>query len=131
MKKHIYLLIAILVLGGCEPPTQGGIVQELPSEVAVGLGYGFLDKEVEIFINGSVVLSMVGTQEIEDHAQLLGPKIVASVKINGNLADVQVSVDGIMSENYLLKLEEGRIIEINNHPIYGLEVRNIKVLIQE
>jgi len=131
MKKIIYLFIIISVLAGCKPPTQEVTIQEQPNKVALGLGYGFLDKELEIYINGSSVLSTVGTQKLEDQAQLLGPKIVASVQVDGNYADVQVRVDEMMSEIYHLNLEQGRIIVINNHPRDGLEVSNTKVLIQE
>ena len=131
MKKLIFLFVAISVLGGCKVQSQEGLVQESPSEVAIGLGYGFIDKAVEIYINDSLILSMVGTQEIEDHAQLLGPKIVRTVIVEGNIIDVQVGVDGILSEIYTFSLENGLIIEINNHPVHGLSVRNTKNIIQE
>jgi len=129
--KKIIILLAMAALGACAKQPQEVLLQGLPAEVALGLGYGFLDKQVDVYINGDLILSMVGTQEIEDHAQLLGTKIVKVVKVEGNTADVQVILDGVKSKSFSLNLADGRIIEIYNHPLNGLFVSNTPVLILE
>jgi len=131
MKKVIIILITMATLGGCRTQPQEALFQGVPGEVAVGLGYGFLEKHIDVYINGDLIFSMVGTQEIEDHAQLLGTKIVKVVNVEGNIANVQIIIEGIKSATFTLNLENGRIIEIYNHPINGLSISNTKTLILE
>ena len=118
-------------LGGCRTQPQGALFQGMPGEVALGLGYGFLEKQIDVYINGDLIISMIGTQEIEVHAQRLGTKIVKVVNVEGNIANVQVIIDGVKSATFTLNLETGRIIEIYNHPINGLSISNTKTLILE
>ena len=47
-------------------------------EYRVGLGYGFLGKVVQVTIDSCEVISVVGTDEIEQYAQLQGTKVLAS-----------------------------------------------------
>ncbi len=131
MKKIIIILIAMATLGGCRTQPQGALFQGMPGEVALGLGYGFLEKQIDVYINGDLIISMIGTQEIEVHAQRLGTKIVKVVNVEGNIANVQVIIDGVKSATFTLNLETGRIIEIYNHPINGLSISNTKTLILE
>ena len=131
MKKILIILITMVTLAGCRSQPEPALLQEKPGEVAIGLGYGFLDKQIDVYINGDLVISLIGTQEIEDHAQRLGTKIVKVVNIEGNIANVQVIIEGVKSDMQTLNLETGRIIEIYNHPIDGLSISNTEFLILE
>jgi len=42
----------------------------------IGLGYGFQGKEVKVIIDGVEVISVIGTDEIEQYAQLKGTKML-------------------------------------------------------
>ena len=44
----------------------------------IGLGHGFQGKEVRVIIDGVEVISMIGTEEIEQYAQLKGTKMLES-----------------------------------------------------
>jgi len=62
-------------------------------EYRVGLGYGFLGKVVQVTIDGYEVISIIGTDEIEQYAQLQGTKVLASGSSPKKDITVRVTVD--------------------------------------
>ena len=90
-------IISFLLLSACSAQP----AQPLPNKPAgqyqyqVGLGYGFLGKHISVSVDGVEVLSIVGTEEIEDFAQLLGTKILGGGSTDNQRVTVQVVVDGV------------------------------------
>jgi len=96
----------------------------------VGLGYGFLGKHVQVSVDGVEVLSIVGTEEIEDFAQLLGTKILGGGSTDHQRVTIQVVVDGGLPHEQEIDLGEGGYIHIYNQET-GLEAFNTNELVLE
>lgn len=96
----------------------------------VGLGYGFLGKHVQVSVDEVEVLSIVGTKEIEDFAQLLGTKILGGGSTDNQMITVRVVVDGGEPLEQVIDLEEGGIIHVY-YQADGLQVFNTSILILE
>ena len=134
--RYSALLMFLLFLisscgGGAQLPidsTSTEPVGEYPYQV--GLGYGFLGKQVQVSVDGQEVLSMVGTEEIEEHAQLLGTKILGGGSSSTQLVTVQVVVDSGLPYEQVIDLDSGNIIHIYLQET-GLEVFNTKNLVLE
>ena len=99
-------------------------------EYRVGLGYGFLGKVVQVTIDGHEVISVVGTDEIEQYAQLLGTKMLDSGSSSKKDITVQVTVDGGQPYEQAIDLSAGTFIHIYNERL-GLQVYNTRFLVQE
>ncbi len=99
-------------------------------EYQVGLGYGFLGKAVRVTVDGDEVLSLVGSDEIEQHAQLLGTKMLVGGVSSGKDITVRVTVDGARPYEQAIDLSAGGYIHIYNDPT-GLRVFNTSFLVQE
>jgi hypothetical protein len=99
-------------------------------EYQLGLGYGFLDKEVIVTIDGEEVLSLVGTEEIETFAQMQGTYILASGSSPNQQITVRVAVNGNQTHEQILDLSAGAYLHIylDNS---GLNVYNTAELILE
>jgi hypothetical protein len=128
----VFLLFLISACGGGaqlpEESTSTEPVGQYPYQV--GLGYGFLGKQVRVSVDGQEVLSMVGTEEIEEYAQLLGTKILGGGSSSHPLVTVQVVVDGGLPYEQVIDLDSGNIIHIYLQET-GLEVFNTSTLVLE
>ena len=130
IKAGLLLLLLLLTACGSQP------VQPLQTEPAgqyqyrVGLGYGFLGRHVQVSVDGVEVLSVVGTEEIEEFAQLLGTKILGGGATDAQIVTVRVVVDGGAPFEQVIDLDEGGIIHIYNQED-GLQVFNTSVLVLE
>lgn len=96
----------------------------------VGLGYGFLGKQVQVFVDDQEILSLTGTDEIEEHAQLLGTKMLAGGWTDVQEVTVRVVVDGGPPFEQIIDLNAGRYIHVYDQDS-GLQVFNTEVLILE
>lgn len=99
-------------------------------EYQVGLGYGFLDKAVRVTVDGRVVISVLGTDEIEQFAQLQGTNILASGVSSNKEVIVKVTIDGGQPVEQAIDLSTGPIIHIYNEAT-GLEIYNTLYLVLE
>jgi hypothetical protein len=99
-------------------------------EYRVGLGYGFLGKAVQVTIDGHEVISVVGTDEIEQYAQLLGTKMLESGSSSKKDITVRVTIDGSQPYEQAIDLSAGMFIHIYNERM-GLHVYNTRFLVQE
>lgn len=99
-------------------------------EYRVGLGYGFLGKAVQVTIDGQEVISIVGTDEIEQHAQLLGTKMLMSGSSPKKDLMVRVTVDNGQPYEQAIDLSTGMFIHIYNEQ-NRLRVYNTRFLVQE
>ena len=96
----------------------------------VGLGYGFLGRQVQVFLDGQEILSITGSDEIEEYAQLLGTKMLAGSSTDAQVVTVRVVVDGGPPFEQIIDLGTGRYIHVYNQES-GLQVFNTEVLILE
>jgi hypothetical protein len=105
---------------------------ETPSQFyyQLGLGYGFLGKKVRVVVNDVEVLSMVGTDEIEAYAQLLGTKMLTSGSSSAEEISLEVVVDDVELYQSVIDLSEGLYIHIYFEE-NGLKVYNTPYLILE
>ena len=83
--RNATLLICVLVLitsciNETEQQKEPAAADPALYEYRVGLGYGFLGKVVRITIDGREVISVVGTDEIEQYAQLQGIRYLRPVR---------------------------------------------------
>jgi hypothetical protein len=99
-------------------------------EYNIGLGYGFLNKVVQVTIDGSEVISVLGTDEIEQYAQLLGTKVLASGSSPKKDITVRVTVDGSEPYDQTIDLSAGMYVHVYLEPT-GLQVYNTRFLVQE
>ena len=137
MKLHYAtLLISVLVLiTSCKGETQRHeepvVADPTPQyEYKVGLGYGFLGKVVQVTIDGREVISVVGTDEIEQYAQLQGTKVLVSGSSPKKDITVRVTVDGGESYEQAIDLSAGMFVHIYQEPT-GLRVFNTRFLLLE
>jgi hypothetical protein len=96
----------------------------------VGLGYGFLGKEVRIIVDNVEVLNMIGTDDIETHAQLLGTKMLASGSSPKEEITIKIIVNEVEIHQGVIDLSEGLYVHINFEES-GLKVYNTPYLIHE
>jgi hypothetical protein len=96
----------------------------------VGLGYGFLGKHVRVSVEGQEILSIVGTEEIEDFAQLLGTKMLGGGSTDNQVVSVEVVVGSSPPFEQAIDLAEGGFIHIY-YQENGLKLFNTKELILE
>lgn len=97
---------------------------------SIGLGYGFLGKSVHVIIDGREVLSVVGTEEIEQYAQLQGTMILESGSSPEKDITVRVIVDESKPYEQAIDLSTGSFIHIYYEQT-GLLVFNTSFLVQE
>jgi hypothetical protein len=134
--QNIAILIALLfVLAACSSAPQLLTDPVSPEPTGqypykVGLGYGFLGKQVQVNVDGREVLSVVGTEEIEQFAQLLGTKMLGGGSTDTQLVTVQVVVDGEAPFEAAIDLADGGFIHVYFQES-GLQVFNTSVLILE
>lgn len=96
----------------------------------VGLGYGFLGKAVRVEIDGRQVLSIVGTDEIEQHAQLLGTEMLVSGSSPVKDITVRVTVDGGQPYEQAIDLSTGMFIHVYYEQT-GMQIFNTSFLVEE
>jgi hypothetical protein len=134
--RNATLLISVLVLiTSCKGETRR---HEEPVTVAptpqyeykVGLGYGFLGKAVQVTIDGREVISVVGTDEIEQFAQLQGTKMLASGSSPNKDITVRVTVDGSEPHEQAIDLSAGMFVHVYQEQT-GLHVFNTRFLVLE
>jgi len=99
-------------------------------EYKVGLGYGFLGKLVQVTIDNREVISVVGTDEIEQYAQLQGTKVLASGSSPKKDITVLVTVDGGEPYEQTIDLSTGMFVHVYLEQT-GLRVYNTPFLVQE
>ena len=134
--RFVTVLLTVLVLTtSCKDEPQrledpAGVNPTSQYEYRVGLGYGFLGKAVQITIDGNEVLSLVGSDEIEQHAQLLGTKMLGYGTSPRADVTVRVIVDGGQPYEQVIDLSTGTFIHIYNEGT-GLRVYNTSFLVQE
>ena len=101
-----------------------------PYEYSVGLGYGFQGKAVRIAIDGVEVLSLVGTPEIEEYAQLLGTKMLKSGVAAKATIQVEVTVGKDSPHTQAIDLAKGLNIHVYRDES-GIRVHNTLILVEE
>ena len=99
-------------------------------EYKVGLGYGFLGKVVQVTVDGREVISLVGTDEIEQYAQLQGTKVLASGSSPKKDITVRVTVDGGQPYEQAIDLSAGMFVHIYQERS-GLRIFNARFLLLE
>ena len=130
------LLICVFVLiTSCENATQqqketAAAAPTPLHEYRIGLGYGFLGKVVQVTIDGREVISIVGTDEIEQYAQLQGTKMLASGSSPKKEITVRVTVDGGKPYEQAIDLSTGMYVHVYLEPT-GVRVYNTRTLVQE
>jgi hypothetical protein len=135
MKIRLLIFTLLLLAVSCSP-TKEPLQVPATSEPAgkyqyqIGLGYGFLDRRVQVFVDSREILSITGTEEIEEFAQLLGTKMLAGGSTDNHQVTVRVIVDGGLSVEEVIDLSTGRFIHVYNQET-GLQVFNTNELILE
>ena len=99
----------------------------LDYEYRIGLGYGFAGKAVQVTIDGREVISAVGTDEIEQYAQLQGTKILTSGASPKKDITVRVTVDDGQPYEQAIDLSKGMYVHIYKEK-EGLRVYNTRFL---
>lgn len=137
MKKLIVILqiILLILITSCKSDTklqkETVISESIPLyEYRIGLGFGFLEKKVQVTIDGEEVIIVVGTTEIEDYAQLQGTKMLASGSSPNKDITVRVTVNGGQSHEQSIDLSLGMYVHVYLEET-GLRVYNTQFLVQE
>ena len=134
--RNATLLICVLVLitscmNETEQQKEPAAADPAPLyEYRVGLGYGFLGKVVRITIDGREVISVVGTDEIEQYAQLQGTKVLTSGSSPKKDITVRVTVDGGEPHEQTIDLSAGMFVHVYLEQT-GLRVYNTPFLVME
>jgi len=131
----ILLFFALVLISSClsEDPS---LVEPLATdhisqyEYNVGLGYGFLGKAVHVTINDHEVLSIVGTDEIEQFAQLQGTMMLESGSSPEKDITIRVIIDDTLSYEQAIDLSTGGFIHIYNER-NGLRIFNTRFNVLE
>ena len=117
IRYKIVLISVLLLVSACR--SNGEEIDKLVSitpspgyEYQLGLGYGFLDKKVIVTIDGVEVLSLVGTNEIENFAQLQGTYMLVSRSSPHKEVSVRVVVDGGQTFEKNIDLSAGSYLHI-------------------
>jgi hypothetical protein len=129
------LILVVVLITACKGKTQQHdepmATDPIPKyEYRIGLGYGFLGKVVQVAINGHEVLSVYGTDEIEQYAQLRGTKMLASGSSPKKDITIRVTVDGGHKYEQIIDLSAGMFIHIYQGQT-GLSIYNTRFLVQE
>ena len=129
------LLPALFLFASClsENPYHAAPVGTDPVsqyEYHVGLGYGFLGKAVHVAIDDSEVLSIVGTDEIEQFAQRQGTMMLASGSSSEKEVKVRVTVNGNQTYEQAIDLSTGNFIHIY-YERTGLRIFNTRFHVLE
>jgi len=150
MQTMAMLFLTVLLAVSCRPAQESApvsapspeTVQSVPATAPplplpvtpytyqVGLGYGFQGKAVRVAIDGTEVLSLVGTPEIETYAQLLGTKMLKSGVAGKASIQVQVTVGNDPPHTQTLDLAKGLFIHVYRDES-GIRVHNTLFLILE
>jgi hypothetical protein len=96
----------------------------------IGLGYGFLGQTVTVEVDGYEILSLIGSDEIEQHAQLLGTRLLASGSSTKQDIMVRVRINGSLAVEQSIDLRAGGMIHIYQEST-GLNIYNTPFLVQE
>jgi hypothetical protein len=130
MAKYRFLawLVAVLLLIPSCQTVEG--ISDGNYKFQLGLGYGFLDKQVQVSVDGVPVLFIVGTEELENFAQLQGTHMFYSGGSKREKITVSVSVDGNLPVNQIISLKDGPYIHIYLDDD-GLSIYNTSGLIFE
>ena len=129
------LISALVLITSCNGENQrleepAATITTLQYVYKVGLGYGFLGKVVQVAIDGEDVITVVGTSEIEQHAQLLGTKMLVSGSLPKKDIKLQVTVDDGQPYEQPIDLSTGMFIHIY-YEQEGLRIFNTRFLVQE
>jgi hypothetical protein len=135
IRDAILLICMLVLIASCKSETrqQKETVPADPTslyEYRVGLGYGFLGKVVQVTIDSYEVISIVGTDEIEEYAQLQGTKMLASGSTPNKDIMVRVTVDGGQPHEQSIDLSAGMFVHVYLEQT-GLRVYNTRFLVQE
>jgi len=128
-------IVVIVFITSCtvqaQLPEEATATKAVPQfDYRIGLGYGFVGKLVQVAINGHEVLSIYGTNEIEQYAQLRGTKMLASGSWQVKDITIQVTVDGGQAQVQAIDLSDGMFIHIYQEQI-GLRIYNTPFLVEE
>jgi hypothetical protein len=99
-------------------------------EYEIGLGYGFLGKGIKVTVDDHEVLSIYGTDEIEQHGQLLGTKMLASGVSSKKDVIIRVIVDSSQQYEQWIDLSSGKFVHIYQEPT-GINIYNTSLLVLE
>jgi hypothetical protein len=129
------LILVVVLITACKGKTQQHdepmATDPIPKyEYRIGLGYGFLGKVVQVAINGHEVLSVYGTDEIEQYAQLRGTKMVASGSSPKKNITIRVVIDGGQPHEQAIDLSVGMYVHIYQEQT-GLDIYNTRFHVQE
>ncbi|MCJ7660097.1 MAG: hypothetical protein MUO67_13205 [Anaerolineales bacterium] len=135
IRSAILLICVLILITSCMSATQRhkepAAADPTPLyEYRVGLGYGFLGKMVQVTIDGREVISVVSTDEIEQYAQLLGTKVLASGSSPKKDITVLVTIDGGEPFEQTIDLSTGMFVHVYLEQT-GLRVYNTPFLVQE
>jgi len=131
-RVSVFISLFFLLLGSCKSGALD-ITETMTIDPAstygyeIGLGYGFLGKEVHVRVNGEEVLSVVGTEDIEEFAQLLGTKMLVSGTSPKEEVQITVTVDDRKPFQQAIDLSTGGFIHIY-YDETGLRIFNTRVL---
>ena len=133
--RRSFLFVILFMTAACSAELgtiQAPAATDAPGkyQYQVGLGYGFLGRQIQVFVDGQEILSITGSDEIEEHAQLLGTKILAGGLTDAQEVTVRVVVNGGPPFEQIIDLGAGRYIHVYNQET-GLQVFNTEVLILE
>jgi hypothetical protein len=111
MKNLVLSIIAtiILLIPSCQ--TLEGI-SPAGYEYELGLGYGFLGKQVQVSVDGVPVLFLVGNEKMETFAQMQGTNMLYAGRSNREEVTVSVSVNGTVPVDEIINLGDGPYIHI-------------------
>ena len=135
IRNAILLISVLFLISSCKSETQQHKETVTVDPVSfydyrLGLGYGFPGKEVQVTIDSEEVISVVGTEEIEEYAQLLGTKVLASGTSPKKDITVRVTVDGGQPHEQAIDLSAGMYVHVYMEAT-GLRVYNTHFLVQE
>jgi hypothetical protein len=100
------------------------------NDYELGIGYGFLDKQVQVSVDGVPVLFLVGNEKMETFAQMQGTNMLYSGTSKQEEITVSVSVDGDQPIEKIIDLNDGIYIHVYQD-ITGVKIYNTSVLIFE
>jgi hypothetical protein len=126
------LLPSLLLIASCtggtpqlEDPLSSG--SDPGYEYQIGLGYGFQGKSIQVTVDDREVISIVGTEELEQYAQLLGTRMLASGSSPTRDISIGVSIAGAPTHVQAIDLSQGAFIHIYLEEA-GLRVFNTRAL---
>lgn len=108
--RLIIVSLAVLILISSCGRAPGGFTANYNYEL--GLGYGFLDRQVQVSIDGVPVLFLVGNEEMEVFAQMQGTNMLYSGRSKREEVTVSVSIDGNPPIDQIINLKDGQYIHI-------------------